>query len=401
MATSQEKIAELFTCGESRADFVKVLVLTSSTGGGHDLRANSIAAWAQQERDLGIEVEIYRPLENSGALNRFGVELYNTIQRTLPAAHHPYWSFLELAGMHRKASRIGGIKAFAEKLCDFRPDWVISVHAHLNHGYMDVARSVLGSCNVKVGTYCGELEGGYGFSRHWVNPNADLFIGASEQCCAAARKLGMPEDANMLGGFMLRPASYMPVGPEEKRIFKNEELNLNADTFTLLMATGAVGANNHMQLLKALDRAGLNLQVVALCGKSSELKRQIAHYRPKTPELKIVALPYVENMPLLLGSVDAVVARPGTGTTSESILAGCAIIPNALGLAMPQERITLKYLRHFKVDRVLHRPSYLPTIVSAWIENPRLLEDYRRCVLSARPPGTPRAILERIVGLTG
>lgn len=377
---------------------MKLLVLTSSTGGGHDLRANAFRAWAEQESDLEIEVELFRPLESSTALNRFGVTLYNEIQRRLPAAHHAYWSFLEVAGLHRRAWQLSGTQAFVEKLEQYRPDWIISVHAHLNHGYMAMARKVLGPDNVKVGTYCGEMWGGYGFSRHWVNVHSDLFIGATQQCCDAARKIGMPEAKNYLGGLMMRPQSYLtPRKNEQKAYFLRERFGLDPERFTLLLATGAVGANNHLKLLEALDASGLDLQIIALCGKRPEVLHRLSTWKPQKGRLCVYPIPYTDSMPQLLASVSALVARGGTGTTGEAILAGCPLIVNAIGSAMPQEMITLKYLRSQGIQEQIKRPSDLPALLKPWIKESGLHQAARERMEAAKPPGKPRAILEKLL----
>jgi len=357
----------------------------------------AFAQWAERERELGIEVEIFRPLESSGALNRFGVAFYNQIQRHLPAAHHPYWCFLEWAGLHRNAERLSGTEAYLAKLRAFRPDWVISVHAHLNHGYLELARATLGPDNVRIGTYCGELADGYGFSRHWVNLQADCFIGATDLCCGAAGRLGMPTERMLQGGFLLRPASYERVGEAAKDAFFATTLKLERGVFTLLLATGAAGANNHLPLLWAMDRAQLKAQVIVLCGHQAGLKKKIESWLPRSPGLRICALPYTDQMPLLLSLVDAIVARPGTGTTSEAILAGCPLIANTIGLAMPQERITLSYLRRFGINAEVPRPGHLPAILRAWQDDPGRLKSYRAAMQAALPPGSPRAILERLL----
>ncbi|WOO43024.1 glycosyltransferase [Rubellicoccus peritrichatus] len=377
---------------------MKLLILTSSTGGGHDLRANAIAAWAKERQDLGVETEIFRPLEASGALNDFGVNLYNQIQRKMPAAHHAYWSFLELAGLHRRPWQLSGVQPFVSKLESFRPDLIISVHAHLNHGYMELARRTLGQNKVKVGTYCGELEDGYGFSRHWVNPKADIFIGASEYCCGAAKRIGMVDEKNMLGGFMLRPSSYKAYTETEKAACL-ENHGLDPKRFTLLLATGAVGANNHQKLLEALDWTQLDMQVVALCGKGQTVLDELNAWKPRHSKILLKALPYIDEMPLMLASASALVARGGTGTTSEAILAGCPLIANGIGGVMPQEMITLKYLRHFGITEKIASARDLPKLIKSWTESPKSLDEAKERMKSAKPPGEPSAIIERLANL--
>ena len=98
-----------------------------------------------------------------------------------------------------------------------RPQVILSTHGSLNHGFFDLAREHLGVENVRCVTYCGELFGRYGFSRHWVNPQADLFIGAVPETCAMARSLGMPAERTLVGGFLLNPSFYRKTLSAEER----------------------------------------------------------------------------------------------------------------------------------------------------------------------------------------
>src|ERR1700733_6117313 len=163
---------------ENGASPMRVLVLSSSTGGGHDMRARAFLAWSQRCAEFQIHAQIHRPLDNGHMLYRFGVGLYNWIQNHAPRLHHVYFNFLEATRPCHSARRMFGAKKFAQTLEEVRPDVLLSVHGSLNHGYFEIARKVFGNGKVRCVTYCGELFGGYGFSRNWVNPSADLFFGA-------------------------------------------------------------------------------------------------------------------------------------------------------------------------------------------------------------------------------
>ena len=75
---------------------VRTLILTSSTGGGHNMRASSFVHWTHETLGAGAaeEIQIHKCLENTHGLYRFGVGLYNRIQRHIPWAHHVYFNFL-------------------------------------------------------------------------------------------------------------------------------------------------------------------------------------------------------------------------------------------------------------------------------------------------------------------
>ena len=380
----------------------RVLVLTSSTGGGHDMRARALKAWAETEegRRFGLDVTIHQTLEETHGLYDFGVTLYNRIQQFWPKLHHVYFNFLEHACLHDSAGKIWGRRRFLEKVREVRPDLIVSTHAHLNHGFFELARWAIPMQRPKCVTYCGELSGGYGFSRHWVNPKADLFIGAVEETCDAASIHGIGDARNWVGGFLLDPAFYgAPMGEEDRRGYLAEEFDLDPDRFVLVLGTGANGANNHIRALNALYEARVYPQVVALCGRKTETVAAIRAWQADHPLLPVRALPFYERMSRLLQAASAVVARSGTGTTSEAILARCPLVFNGVGGVMPQECITVKYCRKNGIGTLLNRTHHLPGIVKEWMRDPAKRESVVAAMERVRPNRHPLDILAKLRSL--
>jgi len=64
---------------------VRLLILSSSTGGGHDARAGALSDWARRHPELGVEVETFSPLEASGPHYRFGLHVYHLVQVNWPS----------------------------------------------------------------------------------------------------------------------------------------------------------------------------------------------------------------------------------------------------------------------------------------------------------------------------
>lgn len=384
---------------------MRVLILTSSTGGGHNMRARSFIEWSQLERPQRMQAKMHKALESTNELLAFGVRAYNWIQRTYPGLHNVYFNLLEVAAPCDRPAKIFGQDRFRRVLDEEAPDLVLSVHGFLNHGFFDLARQHLPT--VRCVTYCGELFGRYGFSRHWVNPRADLFIGAVDETCARARELGMPENRSVVGGFLLHPAFYQtPQVPAERRHFLSANLGLDPARFTLLLSTGEHGANNHLALLTALrDRLPLHLQgrlqVIALCGRSDETFQAVRSWNQANQNFLVRPLPYADSfhMSRLLQCSNAVVVRPGTGSTSEAIQTACPIIFNGIGGFMPQERITLRYARRRGFSSEIEEAGGLPPILSPWLED---VDDIgyhgkRECMIAARPRQHPLDILSAVV----
>ena len=364
------------------------------------MRASSFVHWTRESNPAAAdEIQIHKCLENTHGLYRFGVGLYNRIQRHAPWAHHVYFNFLEVAAPCQSRRRLLGVDRFRAILDHVRPKVVLSTHGSLNHGFFDLAREHLGANAVRCVTYCGELFGKYGFSRHWVNPEADLFIGAVPETCAMARVLGMPAERTAMGGFLLNPNFYRrrltAVG---RGAYLRDRLGLDPQRFTLLLSTGEHGANNHLVLLEALRAAmpRTDLQVVALCGRVPADRQKVDAWARSHRDFPVVTLEHSTEMHLLLQCASAVMARPGTGTTSEAIVSGCPLIFNALGGFMPQEWITMRFAERHQIAETVHRAEALPPILARWAENPALLEEVRQRVSDCRPRAHPTRILRLV-----
>lgn len=381
---------------------LRVLVLTSSTGGGHDARARALRTWAAREAmNPPWEVELHQALEESHAIYRFGVGIYNTIQRYWPRLHHIYYNILEV-GSFCSGPGEGGVMGrdlYVKKVREARPDLVVSTHDHLNHGFFAVAREALPDAPPKCATYCTELYGGYGFSHHWVNPKADLFIGAVPEVCEQAHRLGQRRERIFLGGFLLHPAFWEARDAAAEEKFMREEIGLEPGRFTLLLSTGANSAQNHLALLNALVAGGplpAPAQVVALCGDNQRLIGDLNAWAKLHPELPVRPLPKLPHLAQLMRITSVVVARPGTGTTTEAILSGTPILFNTLGGIMPQEIITVKFCHAHGFGKVLTRPADFAATVRAWLADPAAHAAERARVLAARPDRTPADILRRL-----
>ena len=364
------------------------------------MRANALKDWSKSAEGMSanMEVSVHQTLESTHPLYNFGVNLYNFIQKTYPLAHHLYFQYLEQVPHFDNAGMIHGRGKFREVVRNLKPDVVLSTHAHLNHGFFQLAKESLPEKPPITVTYCGELYGSYGFSRRWVNPKADHFLGAVKETCQAAHRLKMPEDRNHCAGFLLRPHFYEPVlAPNQKRKYLAEELHLSPDTYTLILGTGANSANNHAAFLNALANSDLpKIQIIVLCGKSKDLFEQITKHSQTHTKHTVLPLPYLENPSPLFQSADALVCRPGTGLTSEAILSGMQIIHNTLGGTMPQEAITLAYCNKYNLSQRINRASSLPEVVKAHLNQPESIEENRRRLRQVRPEKTPAAIIQNL-----
>ena len=319
---------------------MKLLILSASTGGGHDMRAFALRDWWMEK---GYQSEVFHPLEHTFAGYKLGCQLYNLIQKKFPILHYAYFHFLEYASMHRNPARIFGAQKYVQKISSYRPKLIVSMHAHLNHGYFELSRSSY--LKPRFAVFCGELADGYGFSKHWVNPQNDLFVSPYTEGSLAAQRRGMPIEKTLVSGPLLRKPFY-----SQQDIINKEEIlkkfRLDDKLPIYVLGTGANGVNRHLPVIKALCAGSFDAQVVALCGKNEKTYEAVLALS-KSSRLKVLPLPKLnaESMFELLNIASWMLARPGAGLTTEAVVTGCPLIFDLSGGCMPQEKINLNFLR--------------------------------------------------------
>jgi processive 1,2-diacylglycerol beta-glucosyltransferase len=151
-----------------------------------------------------------------------------------------------------------------------------------------------------------------------------------------------------------------------------------------------------LDALAAVEPLPASAQVIALCGNDDRSIGELNTWAKRNPAIPVRPLPRVPNLAQLMRVTSAVVARPGTGTTTEAILTGVPVLFNTLGGIMPQEMITVKFCREHGFGHVLGRPADLAALVRGWLADPATLAAERARVLAARPDRTPADIVRRL-----
>ena len=375
----------------------RLLVLTSATGAGHDTHAQATADWCAQLYGSDVEVVIDHTLEDSHVFYRQAVNFYNFIQRRMPGFHHVYYNAIELLELLNPGTVSLGRDYYIRLLKRVQPDAILSVMDCLNRGYFELAKAVLGT-KAKCATYCTEFEGGYGFSRNWVNPRGDYFFGRTEEAVKASLKLGMNPEHALVAGHWAPPPFYAPaLTAEEKASYLRETLQLDPKRFTLLLSTGGAGAQNHTAIIRALFPFQERIQIVALCGRNEQARADLDKWASKEAPFAVKTLSFTNEMAKLLQVSSAVVARAGATTAGEALLSNCPVIFNGIGFMMPQELPTWRYFHARNIGHRAFSAADIFTTVENWLNWPEEYERLRQRMQKVRCDVTPQAALEKLL----
>lgn len=379
---------------------VRILVLTSSTGAGHDTRAQAFAEWCFELYRHDVDVRIEQMLEKSSGFFSAGVGFYNWIQKKSPWLHQAFFLFVELLSLLNRRSVTFGRAYYEAVLREYRPHLVFSVHDCLNRGYFQLARRILGPDRVRCATYCGEFSGGFGYSVNWIEPSADLYVSRTATARDYAVKLGMPADRTRVRGYLMQPRAHLEVfTPETRAAYLERILELHPDRFTVFLATGGNGANNHLELLPHLLPHADRLQVVIICGRNREVYNQLVHWRAAHPGLHCFVDGFSEEVHLLMQVSDAIVTRGGTTTCAKALHFRCPVIFNAIGGIMPQEQLTVKFFRNGGGAALIANAGEFGRLIDSWMDDRRNYERLRANFLRLRYEEDPTVVVTELVNL--
>jgi processive 1,2-diacylglycerol beta-glucosyltransferase len=379
---------------------VRILVLTSSTGAGHDARAQAFAEWCFELYRHEVDVRIEQMLEKSSGFFSACVNFYNWIQKKSPWIHKAFFLFVELLSLLNRSSVSFGRAYYEAVLREYKPHLVFSVHDCLNRGYFQLAKKILGADQVRCATYCGEFSGGFGYSINWVEASADLYVSRTSTARDYAVKIGMPRERTRVRGHLMQPRAHLEVLNAEARVaYLEEKLELRSDLFTVFLATGGNGANNHLELLPKLLPYADRVQAVVICGRNREAYNQLVHWRAEHPEFNCFVDGFSDQVHLLLQVSDAIVTRGGTTTCAKALHFCCPIIFNAIGGIMPQEELTVKFFRNGEGAELIANAADFGAILARWMNNPHSYDRLRDNFLKLRYEEDPITVVRELVDL--
>ena len=377
---------------------VRILVLTSSTGGGHDARAEAFAEWCFRLYRHDVDVRIEQMLEKSSGFYRANVNFYNRIQKAAPWLHKVYYAFVEMLSMLNTNDVSFGKSYYLAVLRDYRPHLIFSVHDCLNRGYFQLARKTLGEDEVRCATYCGEFSGGWGYSRNWIEPSVDLYVSRTPTAADYAVKKGIPREKSLVRGYLMLPRAHLDV-IKDRGAYREKRLGLRPDLFTIFLATGGNGANNHFQLLPAIVAHADKYQAIVICGRNKETYNDLVHWRANHPEFNCYIEGYSDTVHLLMQASDVIVTRGGTTTCAKALHFKCPIIFNAFGGIMPQEELTWKFFRNGGASLKIEDAADFAAIIDNWLRDPGAFQRLRESFLRLRYEEDPTILIDELVAL--
>ena len=179
-----------------------------------------------------------------------------------------------------------------------------------------------------------------------------------------------------------------------------EELGLAPDKFTVLLMGGSFGAGNIKDTLKELLEIDRDFQIIVITGRNETLKEKLEKSLEKhTIDKNISILGFTQDMNDILSAVDIIVSKPGGLTTTECLLKE---LPMIIPYYIPgQEEENMDFLSNCGAALRTSKKFTISVLLKVLIDNPTRMELLKNNIKSVKKQNTAEDIANLVSNILG
>jgi processive 1,2-diacylglycerol beta-glucosyltransferase len=336
----------------------KVLILTTSTGQGHNQAAASVA---ESFENAGYEITKLDFLaKNSTILNNIIVAGYEISAAKFPKTYGFFYKLTDNKFINNllKIPFFLTKKKVSKLVNEINPDVIVATHALSISVISDLKKKGLKSPYILIVT---------DFKAHYiyVDSYVDAYITGSNYTKQSliARNIN-PNKIHPLG-IPINSKFYTEITSADD--LKDEEY------FNLLLMSGSLGLNTIFIVLKELLKNPNKLRITVVCGKNDNLKNKLTNYCNDNhfKDKKLHILGFTNDISYLMDYCDVIISKPGGLTVTESIVKN---IPLVIPFAIPgQENENIDFLTSEGYSICVKDLTKINDTVTHLIKNPNEL----------------------------
>ncbi|MFI3210866.1 MAG: glycosyltransferase [Peptostreptococcaceae bacterium] len=349
--------------------YKKILIMSASTGGGHNKAANAIKETIESINE-NIECEIIDSLKFvNNAMDKVISSGYEKSAIYTPKAYGRVYKLSDINLTNEfKGNPLAKIMArkFRKLLKKSSPDLIIGTHPFPMISLSDIKKSNLDEeSQINIPTIISLLTD-YTTHSTWVQNEVDYYIVANEFVKELLVFEGISEEIIKPFGIPVEKSFFET---NEKEIVFNE-MNLDPNKFTVLLMGGSFGAGGIKDALDELIETNRDFQIIVVTGKNESLKEKLTK-KLDTKNKNIHIVGYINNMNDLLAHVDVLITKPGGLTITEALIKNTPMI---IPYSIPgQEDENLDFLLNFGVALKPTKKISLSVLINYLIDNPKIL----------------------------
>ena len=392
----------------------KVLIMSASTGGGHNRAARAIKEELESRTidNMPIECDIIDSLKLvNNTMDKVISRGYEKSALYTPKAYGSVYRFSETSIASRnefKTNPLTSLMAmkFKHLLNDSKPDLIIGTHPFpmialstlkKNNTLHSLSRSESfhKSSKVDIPPMISVLTD-YTTHSTWIQNEIDYYIVGHEYVKELLVYEGVNTEKVKAFGIPVEK-SFLSHRDRETVL---TELGLSAKKLTVLLMGGSFGAGNIKETLEDLLSIDRDFQILVITGRNEHLKDKLSKMLDSTVHSKnICLLGYTNKMNDILASIDVLISKPGGLTTTEALLND---VPMIVPYFIPgQEEENLDFLTNCGAALRTTKKYSLPVLLKVLIDDPSRLDSLRKNIKSIRKFNSAVNISNLVIDILG
>lgn len=375
----------------------KVLIMSASTGGGHNRAARAIKEELESRTidNMSIECEIVDSLKLvNNTMDKVISRGYEKSALYTPKAYGSVYRFSETTIASKNEFKTNPLtslmaRKFKHLLNESTPDLIIGTHPFpmialstlkKNNNIHSLSRSesFYKSTKVDIPPMISVLTD-YTTHSTWIQNEIDYYIVGHEYVKELLVYEGVDSEKVKAFGIPVEK-SFLSHRDRETVL---TELGLSPEKLTVLLMGGSFGAGNIKETLEDLIAIDRDFQILVITGRNEHLKDKLSKMLYSTIHNKnICLLGYTNKMNDILASIDVLISKPGGLTTTEALLND---VPMIVPYFIPgQEEENLDFLTNCGAALRTTKKYSLPVLLKVLIDDPSRLDNLRKNIKSIR-----------------
>lgn len=375
----------------------KVLIMSASTGGGHNRAARAIKEELESRTidNMSIECEIVDSLKLvNNTMDKVISRGYEKSALYTPKVYGSVYRFSETTIASKNEFKTNPLtslmaRKFKHLLNESTPDLIIGTHPFpmialstlkKNNNIHSLSRSesFYKSTKVDIPPMISVLTD-YTTHSTWIQNEIDYYIVGHEYVKELLVYEGVDSEKVKAFGIPVEK-SFLSHRDRETVL---TELGLSPEKLTVLLMGGSFGAGNIKETLEDLIAIDRDFQILVITGRNEHLKDKLSKMLDSTIHNKnICLLGYTNKMNDILASIDVLISKPGGLTTTEALLND---VPMIVPYFIPgQEEENLDFLTNCGAALRTTKKYSLPVLLKVLIDDPSRLDNLRKNIKSIR-----------------
>lgn len=363
----------------------KLIIFSSRGGYGHQAASQELEKFFADEYEVKTVYWFEEgPLKKTDEVRRFsfgltsGEKLYNFLlkkewTRLLRMVVNQGPSFM-------RSHRWLMYEAMHEFLSQEKPDFIISVAPAFNLPAVDAAED-LGIPYLLI-TLDADLMAWVPGLENIKHPVFAVTIGYDAPGTRTLLKEHKIPDASIYTiGFPIRQSFTQSYNRAELR----KKWNIEPEIPTILVMMGGIGTSTALTYAKALAKMPLRAHVIVCAGKNEELKQQVEALSLTSPEMKIQALGFTQEIPELMTLSDVLITKGGGVSLYEAIACKLPLLCHKIGVQVPWEASNIDFIVNSEFGFAITDMNQLEELVTKMTTDPKLSAEFKKNMSKHHP----------------